>query len=641
MDLSIVIVNYNVKHFLQQCLQSVHDACKEISAEVFVVDNKSVDGSVEMLRQQFPWVKLIASNENLGFSKGNNLAIKEAVGEYILLLNPDTVVQEDTFTKCLSFAKSHPDLGGLGVKMIDGSGAYLPESKRGLPAPATAVYKMIGLSSLFPKSKRFARYYLGHLSKDENHEIEVLSGAYMFMKKECLDKVGYLDESFFMYGEDIDLSYRITLGGYKNYYLADTSIIHYKGESTKKGSINYVKVFYQAMILYAQKHFTGQQSRVFVSLIKIAVYVKAILALLAGYVKNSWFFIAELILLYFLFRGFGSFYQEQTGVVFPQDIYQIALYILPIFILLIVAISGGYRKGSGFSRLVKSLATAWVLLGFTYSMLPEDLRFSRLFIFCLPFISLPLLIIFRFGLYKLGYRRFFNGNAINTLIVGKKDTKAATSKAWSKRNPKDQSIFWEIADFHNLEQLKLIEEELIERVRVQKIDEIVFLNESLKNETIIALMSLSLPRDVQYKIVPREADFIIGSGSKDARGELRYIEAEPLFSRSASLKKRWADMGICLLVLLLSPYLILKNKPLQLFYNLFEVFFAKKHWIGLNSSFIDTLYDTSGTKGVLSVANEHIPEQSIIEINRNYCKNYTWKTDFDLFWRGLNKLDQR
>ena len=217
MDLSIVIVNYNVKHFLQQCLQSVLDASKNIDAEIFVVDNKSVDGSVEMVRQNFPSVTLIANQENLGFSKANNLAIRQSTGEYVLLLNPDTVVQEDTFEKCLQYARSKKDLGGLGIKMIDGSGAYLPESKRGLPSPWTAFYKMLGLSSLFPKSKKFSRYYLGHLSKDENNEIEILSGAFMFMKKACLDKVGLLDEDFFMYGEDIDLSYRILKGCYSNH----------------------------------------------------------------------------------------------------------------------------------------------------------------------------------------------------------------------------------------------------------------------------------------------------------------------------------------------------------------------------------------------------------------------------------------
>ncbi|MBU1578674.1 MAG: glycosyltransferase family 2 protein, partial [Bacteroidetes bacterium] len=210
MKLSIVIVNYNVEHFLEQCLYSVRKAVKDIEAEIFVVDNNSVDGSLRMLREKFPEVVLIDNKENLGFSKANNQAIRRSEGEYVLLLNPDTVVEDDTFTKVISFMDSHPDAGGLGVKMVDGKGNFLPESKRGLPTPATAFYKIFGFASLFPRSKRFSKYHLGYLDKNQIHEVDVLAGAFMLMRKAVLDKTGLLDEAFFMYGEDIDLSYRIT-----------------------------------------------------------------------------------------------------------------------------------------------------------------------------------------------------------------------------------------------------------------------------------------------------------------------------------------------------------------------------------------------------------------------------------------------
>ena len=216
MKLSIVIVNYNVQYFLEQCLQSVFKALPNVNAEVWVVDNNSVDGSVEMVKKKFPEVKLIASKENLGFSKGNNLAIRKSIGQYTLLLNPDTLVEEDTFEKVIKFMDDNPKAGGLGVKMVDGKGNFLPESKRSLPTPTVAFYKIFGLSSIFPKSKRFGKYHCGHLNKNKNHEIEILSGAFMLMRKEALDKIGLLDEDFFMYGEDIDLSYRIIKGGYKD-----------------------------------------------------------------------------------------------------------------------------------------------------------------------------------------------------------------------------------------------------------------------------------------------------------------------------------------------------------------------------------------------------------------------------------------
>lgn len=285
MKLSVIIVNYNVRYFLEQCLVSVYKAIDNIDAEVFVVDNISTDDSVEMVREKFPQTHLIANQENVGFSKANNQAIKISKGEYVLLLNPDTVVEEDAFEKCITFMDAHPEGGGLGVKMIDGYGIYLPESKRGLPTPSVSFYKIFGLSTLFPRSKRFAKYHLGYLKENDTNEIEVLSGAYMWMRKSVLDEVGYLDESFFMYGEDIDLSYRIILGGYKNYYLPDTKIIHYKGESTKKGSINYVFVFYNAMIIFSKKHF-AKKAKAFSFFINIAIYLRAFVALIFRFINH-------------------------------------------------------------------------------------------------------------------------------------------------------------------------------------------------------------------------------------------------------------------------------------------------------------------------------------------------------------------
>ncbi|MBL4624470.1 MAG: glycosyltransferase family 2 protein, partial [Flavobacteriales bacterium] len=233
-----------------------------------------------MVRSNFPTVKLIDSKENLGFSKGNNLAINQAGGEYVLLLNPDTVVEENTFSKVIQYMDSNADVGGLGVKMIDGKGIFLPESKRGLPTPEVAFYKIFGLSTLFPTSKKFGAYHLTYLDKDQTHEVDILSGAFMLMRKEALNNVGLLDESFFMYGEDIDLSYRIQQSGYKNVYYSETQIIHYKGESTKKTSVNYVFVFYKAMIIFAQKHFTNSNAGTFALIINLAIYFRATLALI-------------------------------------------------------------------------------------------------------------------------------------------------------------------------------------------------------------------------------------------------------------------------------------------------------------------------------------------------------------------------
>ena len=284
MKLSIVIVNYNVKYFLKQCLASVYAAERQLSdgrlleLEVWVVDNDSVDGSTDMVRRDFPEVHVIENHDNVGFARANNQALQQASGDLLLLLNPDTVVEHDTFVQCADFVRQHPDCGGLTVKMVDGKGNYLRESKRGFPSPQASFYKIIGLTRLFPRSRRFAAYYMGHLGEDDINEIEIMPGAFLMVSHEAYNTIGGLDESYFMYGEDIDYSWRIHLAGYKNYYLPTTRIIHYKGESTRKGSLNYVYTFYNAMAIFVKKYFTGRNAHLFNLLLQTAIWLRAGLA---------------------------------------------------------------------------------------------------------------------------------------------------------------------------------------------------------------------------------------------------------------------------------------------------------------------------------------------------------------------------
>jgi GT2 family glycosyltransferase len=256
MQLSIIIVNYNVKYFLEHCLLSVIKACKNIEAEILVVDNNSTDGSKEYLSPKFSSVQFFWNNENLGFGKANNEALKNAKGAYILFLNPDTIVGENCFINCINFFKSKNDCAAIGVRMIDGSGNFLKESKRCLPTATAGFYKMTGLSSLFPSSNIFAKYYAGHLPEKENNTVDVLAGAFMMLSKKAIEITNGFDESFFMYGEDIDLSYRITKAGLQNYYLGENTIIHFKGESTQKKSASYIKHFYGAIKLFVDKHYS-------------------------------------------------------------------------------------------------------------------------------------------------------------------------------------------------------------------------------------------------------------------------------------------------------------------------------------------------------------------------------------------------
>ncbi|MCB0688334.1 MAG: glycosyltransferase family 2 protein, partial [Saprospiraceae bacterium] len=278
--LSIIIVNYNVKYFLRQLLHSLYSSTTTFDFEVIVVDNASTDGSTDFIKKEFPQLELLINSHNEGFSKANNLGIGKSKGEYVLLLNPDTILQEDTLELCVDYMESHGDAGALGCRMIDGSGHYLPESKRGFPSPRVALFKSLGLSALFPKSGYFNAYYLGDLDEFKINEVDVLTGAFMLIRRKAIDACGLLDEDFFMYGEDIDLSYRIKKEGYKIIYFPLTTIIHFKGESTKKQTVAYVKRFYGAMQIFANKHYQGQRAFWLRLILQVGIILRAGLAII-------------------------------------------------------------------------------------------------------------------------------------------------------------------------------------------------------------------------------------------------------------------------------------------------------------------------------------------------------------------------
>ncbi|MDR0227968.1 MAG: glycosyltransferase family 2 protein [Flavobacteriaceae bacterium] len=254
MDLSIVILNYNVRFFLEQCLHSVVSAIEGLNAEIIVVDNNSQDDSSLMMASLFPTVTYIFNTENLGFARANNVGVSKATGKYICILNPDTLVAEDTFRKLILFAEKQTNIGIIGCEMIDGKGLYLPESKRGIPTLWNSFTKMSGLYKLNKNSRFWNGYYVGHLPQKKSNTVDILVGAFMFLKKDVYDEVGGFDESFFMYVEDTDLSYRVLQKGYINYYYAETCIIHYKGESTKRNH-EYIERFFTGIEIFYRKYF--------------------------------------------------------------------------------------------------------------------------------------------------------------------------------------------------------------------------------------------------------------------------------------------------------------------------------------------------------------------------------------------------
>lgn len=646
MKLSIIIVNYNVQHFLEQALLSARKAAANLDAEIFVVDNNSVDDSVGMVREKFPGVKLIANKDNPGFSKANNQAIHLSKGEYVLLLNPDTVVEEDTFEKCIAFMDAHPQAGGLGVKMIDGSGKFLPESKRGFPSPWVAFAKTFGLSRLFPKSKTFNHYHLGYLDKEENHEIEVLAGAFMMLRRSVLDEVGLLDETFFMYGEDIDLSYRIIQAGYKNYYFSDTTIIHYKGESTKKGSLNYVKVFYNAMIIFARKHFKGQRAKGFIAMLQFAIYLRAFLTLVNNFFRKAWFplFDAALIFLglWFIKDFWANHYYHNP------DYYQATfLYFnVPLYITLwlgAVFFNGGYDEPFNIRRLVRGLIIGNVLLAAIYGFLPLDLRPSRAIILMGAIYSIVALGLFRtfFHFFKYGNFNVGNHRAKHLIIVGSKEESHRALQLLYKAAIQPNFIGTvapgETADhktyLSSLSQLK-------EVVQIYKINEIIFCSKDISAQETMHWMS-KLGSDLDYKIIPKESLSIIGSSSKNSTGELYTIEIQfNINTPMARRNKRMLDLFLSIGGLIFLPFILLLSKRRGSFLtDLFQIFIGKKSWVGYEPIKAQMTNLPNIRPGALSPINalaiKEVNEPTINRLNFLYAKDYSVEKDLEIVFASF------
>ncbi len=647
MRLSVVIVNYNVRHFLEQALGSVRRAMQGIEGEVWVVDNNSVDDSLRMVRERFPEVKLIANTDNPGFAVANNQAIQQCSGEYVLLLNPDTLVEENTFHKCLAFMDAHPDAGGLGVKLIDGSGKYLPESKRGFPSPWVAFCKTFGLSSIFPKSKLFNHYYLGHLSEHETQEVEVLAGCFMFMRRAALDKSGLLDEAFFMYGEDIDLSYRITQAGYKNYYFPETSIIHYKGESTKKGSLNYVRTFYQAMIIFAEKHFTGRRAGLFIFMLHGAIWLRAGITLARNIWGKIWLPILDAIAIYIgllILKDFWANYFYKDPDWFKPNV---LWFNFPLYIMIWLGtawLNGAYDARYELRRLVRGLSFGTLLLAAVYGFLDLDYRPSRALVLMgavwavLSTVGIRALAhFFTFRNFRVGRER-----SKNVVIVGSETEGQRVAELLGKVGAGKNLIGY--VSPTNRPETSLTESsalgtiaQLGEIARIYQINEVIFCSKDISSQEIMQWMTTLGPA-ISYKIVPEESLSIIGSSSKDEPGELytidiRYNIAQPVERRN----KRVVDLAVCMALLATLPIWLFFSRNRRLWLqNFWPVLAGRKTWVG---------YAATGSNGALPKLKPGVfsPLDGINGIQVNaptaarldffYAKDWDTGKDLEILWK--------
>jgi GT2 family glycosyltransferase len=615
---------------LEQCLYSVRKACTNLEAEIIVVDNNSADGSKEFLVPLFPEVAFIWNNGNVGFAKANNEAVVKAKGEYILFLNPDTLVPEDCFEKCIHFLKSNNHIGALGIRMVDGAGNFLKESKRAFPSPLTSLIKLTGLTNLFPHSKTFAKYHLGHLSENENHEVDVLAGAFMMVPSKVLKEIGNFDERFFMYGEDVDLSFRIQKAGYKNYYFSERSIIHFKGESTKRGSLNYVRLFYKAMNLFVKKHYSGTRAGVFIFFIQLAIIARAGFSATGNLLKRIGLPLLDagiILTAFWSTKYFWSNYVRQEQDYSPNVLF-IAFPAFTAVFLIAAFYSGLYDKGYKQSQLLRSAVIAALFLLSGYGLLPETVRFSRgilVFGIILAFIMMNIMRQL-FIKWHLLETRDENEERRQTIVVaGEKEFTTITELMQKAGMPErvlgrvDIYSLGTASTLGNIGQLSVL-------VKKYRIKEIIFCENGLSFKEIINIIS-ELPPGIRNKFHASGSSSIVGSDSKNDSGDyvaagIKYRIATPANRRN----KRLLDITAAIFFIISFPaHLFLQKSPYGFYKNVFAVLFGKKTWIGyaVPMNELPQIRKSVITSTALPALLNELPTESLRKSDEWYATGYT------------------
>jgi len=531
-DLSIIIVNYNVKEFIQNLLESIKSASKKISTEVIIVDNASDDGSIELIRQKYPGVKLIVNSRNLGFSKANNLGLKEATGKYLLLLNPDTLVKEDTFEKMIAFFESTPDAGMAGCKLLNTDGTLQLACRRGFPGPWASFTKVTGLSTLFPGSPLFARYNLTYLDENKTYSVDAISGAFMMMRREVYEKTGGLDETFFMYGEDLDLCYRVNKAGYKVYYVHSTEIIHYKGESTKRSNLNEVKVFYEAMHIFVKKYYAG--SWFLLLFLRSAIFFREMIAFLGKrkLVMLSLFMdmIFYNLTMFVAVEIYTNYKKWASGI---PDYGIPVIYTIPVLVhLLTSAVLSVYKKDrlSVLRTFGAVVAGFFVITSLTFFF--KDYAFSRGVVLILYF-TLP----FTLGGWRIFAKLWFKAGVSGDIsfrkraaIVGTGDE--AVKLAHKLQKKKGGSRIAGLIGTSRIQIGERIEgfevvgsiDNIIRVIRERGIEEVIFTTGELSYNTIIGIVAACRRENVEFQITGGESDFMVSKSEVSILNEIQLFE---------------------------------------------------------------------------------------------------------------------
>jgi len=564
-DLSVIIVNYNVKAFLEQCLIAIERARGELDIEIFVVDNASVDGSQAMVKKRFPSVKLIENDRNVGFSTANNQALEKAQGDYILILNPDTLIQEDTLLILKKHLDENHKLGAVGCKLLNPDGSYQINSRRSFPTPWVAFSRIVGLSKIFPRSRLFGQYNLTYINPDAETEVDVLSGSLMMLRRKALDQVGYFDEDYFMYGEDIDLSYRIKKAGWHILYTPATQAIHYKGESTKKSEFSAITRFYSTMLIFIRKHFGGRYSFALRVLLTFGIYSRAVMAYLHQTVKNlAPPFIDLVVIILSLLLA--------IRIRFPHYPLERFIIVLPIYALVwMVSIYLFRAYGGKKSYHLKPVLWGSVfglLVNSTFTYFFKQFAYSRIVVLISFLLILVLLSIWRIA-YRFtgpGSRKGPLSRLKRAIIIGAgSEGKRILNKLRARPD-----MHYEICGFVDFDPKNVGKEidgsevlatigNIKEVIRIEDINDVIFSSDRLTNAQILETIIRARGSGVNFRIVPHEVEYIVAKSSVDEIEAVPLLDINGFASPLDLMVKRLFDLIVSVIVIVISSPIMLIN----------------------------------------------------------------------------------
>ncbi len=657
MDLSIIIVNYNVKEFLQNLLHSIFKSAQGISYEIIIVDNASDDGSVEFIKEKFfpkQEIKLIVNSINAGFGKANNQGLSTAKGKYILLLNPDTLLREDTLQKMINFFESTTDAGIAGCKILNPDGTLQLACRRSFPGPWTSFCKVTGLSSIFPKSKIFARYNLTYLDENQTYEVDAISGSFMMMRKEVYEKVGGFDEDFFMYGEDLDLCYRIQKAGYKVFFVHSTQIIHYKGESTKRSSLDETKIFYDAMNLFVKKHLSSS------FLVEIILHSAISFRKFFAWLGRRKLILLSTILDFFIFN-LTLFFANKIYVKisgwhgFPLYSYPIIFTIPALLHLFVASLSGVYKKDS------LSVLKNFVAIFISFILLSASTFFFKQYAYSRATVLITyFILIFSLSLWRIILKIFFkvglNKDELTnkrTIIVGNNSHAVSLAEKLKSKQTDLHSISGLIAQSNKdvgkvLNGFEIIGtiDNIRKVISERKIHEVIFSSEELTYNQMMAIVSSCQNDNVEFKLVGNNLDFLVGKTSVSILDDMPLIEINYNISQPMmKVFKSGFDFVLASIVLIfIFPfiYLIVKVTKKQTEFRKFilkvpQIIIRKMSFVGPQSPSNKNLYlGKQGLTGFWYIENKDSVDND--KLNIMYAKNQNIWLDLEILGKTLNKM---